>query len=85
MAIFVVVIAVVQSLVFACLSSLLHVFQVFEWWYFRKYGTSFIEQISVNHIGPLLGGDDSESNNGNNNENKQSKPMCLKLKYKLIT
>lgn len=29
---------------------------IFEWWYFRKYGTSFIEQISLTHISPLLGG-----------------------------
>uniref|UniRef100_A0A8C7C822 Suppression of tumorigenicity 7 like n=1 Tax=Oncorhynchus kisutch TaxID=8019 RepID=A0A8C7C822_ONCKI len=29
---------------------------IFEWWYFRKYGTSFIEQVSVSHLRPLLGG-----------------------------
>ena len=23
--------------------------------YFRKYGTSFIEQLSVSHIAPLIG------------------------------
>uniref|UniRef100_A0A3B3ZEC6 Suppression of tumorigenicity 7 n=1 Tax=Periophthalmus magnuspinnatus TaxID=409849 RepID=A0A3B3ZEC6_9GOBI len=23
---------------------------IFEWWYFRKYGTSFIEQVSVSHL-----------------------------------
>ena len=34
------------------------VFQIFEWWYFKKYGTSFIEQVSLNHISPLLGGGD---------------------------
>lgn len=34
---------------------------MFEWWYFRKFGTSFIEQLSVSHLGPLLGvGDDSQ-------------------------
>uniref|UniRef100_A0AAQ4RDW5 Suppression of tumorigenicity 7 n=1 Tax=Gasterosteus aculeatus aculeatus TaxID=481459 RepID=A0AAQ4RDW5_GASAC len=27
---------------------------IFEWWYFRKYGTSFIEQVSVSHLRPLL-------------------------------
>ncbi|GFR74027.1 suppressor of tumorigenicity protein 7-like protein [Elysia marginata] len=32
--------------------------QIFEWWYFKKYGTSFIEQVSLNHISPLLGGGD---------------------------
>uniref|UniRef100_A0A667XBK6 Suppression of tumorigenicity 7 n=1 Tax=Myripristis murdjan TaxID=586833 RepID=A0A667XBK6_9TELE len=35
---------------------------IFEWWYFRKYGTSFIEQVSVSHLRPLLGGVDSNSN-----------------------
>ncbi|KAG0418501.1 hypothetical protein HPB47_004849 [Ixodes persulcatus] len=29
---------------------------IFEWWYFRKYGTSFIEQVSLNHLSPWLGG-----------------------------
>ena len=23
---------------------------IFEWWYYRRYGTSFIEQVSLNHI-----------------------------------
>ncbi|KAJ6647024.1 Protein ST7 like [Pseudolycoriella hygida] len=30
---------------------------IFEWWYFRKYGTSFIEQVSLNHISPWINGD----------------------------
>nr|VZI44566.1 unnamed protein product [Spirometra erinaceieuropaei] len=34
---------------------------IFEWWYFKKYGTSFIEQISLTHIYPLLGGADEEN------------------------
>ncbi|XP_069489426.1 suppressor of tumorigenicity 7 protein-like [Ambystoma mexicanum] len=29
---------------------------IFEWWYFRKYGASFIEQVSVSHLRPLIGG-----------------------------
>ncbi|XP_039749874.1 protein ST7 homolog [Pararge aegeria] len=29
---------------------------IFEWWYFRKYGTSFIEQVSLAQLGPWLGG-----------------------------
>ncbi|XP_031823165.1 suppressor of tumorigenicity 7 protein-like isoform X3 [Sarcophilus harrisii] len=29
---------------------------IFEWWYFRKYGTSFIEQVSISHLRPLIGG-----------------------------
>ncbi|KAK0063057.1 suppressor of tumorigenicity 7 protein isoform X2, partial [Biomphalaria pfeifferi] len=37
---------------------------IFEWWYFKKYGTSFIEQVSLNHISPLLGGGDTTSENG---------------------
>lgn len=39
-------------------------FQIFEWWYFRKYGTSFIEQVSVSHLRPLLGGVESTSTTG---------------------
>uniref|UniRef100_A0AAQ5ZKE3 Suppression of tumorigenicity 7 like n=1 Tax=Amphiprion ocellaris TaxID=80972 RepID=A0AAQ5ZKE3_AMPOC len=38
--------------------------QIFEWWYFRKYGTSFIEQVSVSHLRPLLGGVESSSTAG---------------------
>ncbi|XP_039264320.2 suppressor of tumorigenicity 7 protein homolog [Styela clava] len=34
---------------------------VFEWWYFRKYGASFIEQVSVHHLGPLLGGSETDT------------------------
>ncbi|XP_022186314.1 protein ST7 homolog isoform X4 [Nilaparvata lugens] len=44
---------------------------IFEWWYFRKYGASFIEQVSLNHISPWIGGGDSggdsTTNNGTNN------------------
>ncbi|XP_029428143.1 suppressor of tumorigenicity 7 protein-like isoform X2 [Rhinatrema bivittatum] len=28
---------------------------ILEWWYFRKHGTSFIEQVSVSHLRPLIG------------------------------
>uniref|UniRef100_A0A3P9INA0 Suppression of tumorigenicity 7 n=1 Tax=Oryzias latipes TaxID=8090 RepID=A0A3P9INA0_ORYLA len=51
---------------------------IFEWWYFRKYGTSFIEQVSVSHLRPLLGGVDSSSptnpntSNGEADSNRQS-------------
>ncbi|ELU18319.1 hypothetical protein CAPTEDRAFT_224662 [Capitella teleta] len=38
---------------------------VFEWWYFKKYGTSFIEQVSLNHLSPLLGGGEPTSNGTN--------------------
>ncbi|XP_018102094.1 suppressor of tumorigenicity 7 protein homolog isoform X2 [Xenopus laevis] len=34
---------------------------VFEWCYFKKYGTSFIEQVSVNHLRPLMGGNEPTS------------------------
>ncbi|GFR23361.1 suppressor of tumorigenicity 7 protein homolog [Trichonephila clavata] len=45
---------------------------IFEWWYFRKYGTSFIEQVSLNHISPWLGGGDTNgetASNGSSNNN----------------
>eukprot|EP00794_Sanderia_malayensis_P007017 gene7017-7802_t len=31
---------------------------MFEWWYFRKFGTSFIEQLSLSHLGPFFGIDE---------------------------
>ncbi|XP_072038764.1 suppressor of tumorigenicity 7 protein homolog isoform X1 [Amphiura filiformis] len=46
---------------------------IFEWWYFRKYGTSFIEQVSLNHLSPWLGGTD---NGAANNSGQQSPPEC---------
>uniref|UniRef100_A0A8C8E0J9 Suppression of tumorigenicity 7 n=1 Tax=Oryzias sinensis TaxID=183150 RepID=A0A8C8E0J9_9TELE len=55
---------------------------IFEWWYFRKYGTSFIEQVSVSHLRPLLGGVDSSSptnpntSNGEADSNRQSVSEC---------
>ncbi|XP_065171065.1 protein ST7 homolog [Atheta coriaria] len=44
---------------------------IFEWWYFRKYGTSFIEQVSLNHISPWISGVENppDTTNGNNNTN----------------
>nr|XP_021323619.1 suppressor of tumorigenicity 7 protein homolog [Danio rerio] len=57
--------------------------QIFEWWYFRKYGTSFIEQVSVSHLRPLLGGVDnstasssSSSSNGDADSSRQSVSEC---------
>merc|ERR1719245_2695643 len=35
---------------------------IFEWWYYRRYGTSFIEQVSLTHISPWLGGGDAAEN-----------------------
>ncbi|XP_026568952.1 suppressor of tumorigenicity 7 protein isoform X1 [Pseudonaja textilis] len=55
---------------------------IFEWWYFRKYGTSFIEQVSVSHLRPLLGGVDNNSpsnsnaTNGDSDSNRQSVSEC---------
>lgn len=54
---------------------------IFEWWYFRKYGTSFIEQVSLNHISPWISGTDSNEGNSNSNvvssSNQQnSVPEC---------
>uniref|UniRef100_A0A8C5MEG3 Protein ST7 homolog n=1 Tax=Leptobrachium leishanense TaxID=445787 RepID=A0A8C5MEG3_9ANUR len=55
---------------------------IFEWWYFRKYGTSFIEQVSVSHLRPLLGGVDntaptnSNATNGDTDSSRQSVSEC---------
>jgi hypothetical protein len=38
---------------------------IFEWWYYRRYGMSFIEQVSLNHISPWLGGGDPPENAAN--------------------
>ena len=35
-----------------------------EIYYFCRYGTSFIEQVSLNHISPWLGGGDGNDNGG---------------------
>ncbi|CAH3026520.1 unnamed protein product, partial [Porites evermanni] len=40
---------------------------IFEWWYFRKYGTSFIEHVSLSHLGPLLGSSDNTATNPQQN------------------
>ena len=42
---------------------------IFEWWYYRRYGMSFIEQVSLNHISPWLGGGEPMDGNGNANGN----------------
>lgn len=54
---------------------------IFEWWYFRKYGTSFIEQVSLNHISPWIGGGDNTNDNvsslnGSSSSNQQNVPEC---------
>uniref|UniRef100_A0A8C3BJJ7 Suppressor of tumorigenicity 7 protein-like n=1 Tax=Cairina moschata TaxID=8855 RepID=A0A8C3BJJ7_CAIMO len=55
---------------------------VFEWWHFRKYGTSFIEQVSVSHLRPLIGGVENSPpapaafSVGENEANRQNMPEC---------
>ncbi|CAG9829527.1 unnamed protein product [Diabrotica balteata] len=51
---------------------------IFEWWYFRKYGTSFIEQVSINHISPWISGDyeSSNSTNGSPTNVQPQVPEC---------
>nr|XP_035978317.1 suppressor of tumorigenicity 7 protein-like isoform X7 [Halichoerus grypus] len=45
---------------------------IFEWWYFHKHGTSFIEQVSVSHLRPLMGGTESISEAGSPSSNRES-------------
>uniref|UniRef100_A0A8C6ZAZ6 Suppressor of tumorigenicity 7 protein-like n=2 Tax=Nothoprocta TaxID=8806 RepID=A0A8C6ZAZ6_NOTPE len=57
---------------------------VFEWWHFRKYGTSFIEQVSVSHLRPLIGGVENSpaapvtfsASSGESETNRQNLPEC---------
>ncbi|XP_061487983.1 suppressor of tumorigenicity 7 protein-like isoform X3 [Rhineura floridana] len=57
---------------------------IFEWWYFRKYGTSFIEQVSVSHLRPFIGGAESTNSpqatfsatSGENETNRQNLSEC---------
>ncbi|KAK2567841.1 Protein ST7-like protein [Acropora cervicornis] len=45
---------------------------IFEWWYFQKYGTSFIEHVSLSHLAPLLG----TSENTPQNNSQQNVAEC---------
>ncbi|XP_050297345.1 protein ST7 homolog isoform X2 [Anthonomus grandis grandis] len=49
---------------------------IFEWWYFRKYGTSFIEQVSINHISPWISGDYREDNVTTTQTTQTPVPEC---------
>ncbi|XP_060523920.1 protein ST7 homolog [Cylas formicarius] len=49
---------------------------IFEWWYFRKYGTSFIEQVSINHISPWISGDYRDDNGNNQQPVQPPIPEC---------
>ncbi|CAF1383222.1 unnamed protein product, partial [Didymodactylos carnosus] len=40
---------------------------IFEWWYFKKYGTSFIEQVSINHLTPILNPSETSTEQDTNN------------------
>ncbi|XP_060057855.1 suppressor of tumorigenicity 7 protein-like isoform X2 [Erinaceus europaeus] len=44
---------------------------IFEWWYFHKHGTSFIEQVSLSHLRPLMGGRESISDPGSPSSNRE--------------
>ena len=62
--------------------------QIFEWWYFKKYGTSFIEQVSLNHISPLLGGTETtnvETSTATNTSQQQQQPVTGKGHQTLST
>ncbi len=50
-----------SGLILVCCKKIVTFLKIFEWWYFKKYGTSFIEQVSLTHIYPLLGGSDEEN------------------------
>uniref|UniRef100_A0A8D1E2C6 Suppressor of tumorigenicity 7 protein-like n=2 Tax=Boreoeutheria TaxID=1437010 RepID=A0A8D1E2C6_PIG len=45
---------------------------IFEWWYFHKHGTSFIEQVSVSHLRPLMGGTESSISEPGSSSNRES-------------
>ncbi|XP_058159018.1 suppressor of tumorigenicity 7 protein-like isoform X3 [Dasypus novemcinctus] len=57
---------------------------IFEWWYFHKHGTSFIEQVSVNHLRPLMGGTESSisepSSSSNDRESETSRQNVSECK-----
>ncbi|OQV24251.1 Protein ST7-like protein [Hypsibius exemplaris] len=43
---------------------------IFEWWYYKKYGISFLEQLSITHLTPWFGG--SGAANGTDSERSSS-------------
>lgn len=53
---------------------------IFEWWYFRKYGTSFIEQVSINHISPWISGEYNETGNNGNGTTTNVQPQVAECK-----
>uniref|UniRef100_A0A2K6GLN7 Suppressor of tumorigenicity 7 protein-like n=1 Tax=Propithecus coquereli TaxID=379532 RepID=A0A2K6GLN7_PROCO len=58
---------------------------IFEWWYFHKHGTSFIEQVSVSHLRPLMGRTESSiSEPGSSSSNGESETSRQNL-YTWVT
>lgn len=49
---------------------------IFEWWYFRRYGTSFIEQLSITHISPWISGETAENVNIHNGSSGPGQGEC---------
>ncbi|XP_054994184.1 suppressor of tumorigenicity 7 protein-like isoform X2 [Sorex araneus] len=53
---------------------------LFEWWYFHKHGTSFIEQVTISHLRPLMGGAESNiSEPGSPSSSRESEPSRQNL------
>lgn len=56
---------------------------IFEWWYYSKYGHSFIEHVSLTHISPWLNGDSgNDSNNTDLNTSGGSSNQQNGLEHK---
>lgn len=55
---------------------------IFEWWYFKKYGTSFIEQVSLNYISSGSESNSTQTNSSNSNssnmQNESSNEKTLR-------
>lgn len=45
---------------------------IFEWWYFSRYGISFIEQVSLNYLSPLFGTNTSSSTKSKTNDSEKA-------------
>ena len=73
---------------FWCLGPwlLLWSMQIFEWWYYKKYGISFLEQLSITHLTPWFGGTgvtnagtDSERSSSSGESSPEQGNDCLFL------